>query len=392
MIRSPRTVLFWASAAQVANSLLNFGLPAIGPELQEEFSVDLFGLGALLTASLLGSGVALLAVGIAVDRYGGRVTTLVGVGLGAAGLAAAAFASSAAVLFALLFVSGLGMAAIPIAGMSSVFRAYGVAQRGRALGVRQMAVPLGGVIGAVLLPGLEALGGVQLALIVCAGAVAATGIPFALVAEKSPTADKRPPIRLRGVVRAPGMARLLLVAALYIIVLQSFLVYAVPAARDAGFSALLAGVMFFAMNATAGVARIVWGRVADGDGGTRRVRALVGAGWVAAVGAGLFGVALHFGAVAVVVAAAVFAFGALGWNALVYVSAGERSAPELAGQSVAIAAALIFLLAAITAPLMGALAQAAGWDVLWATSAFLAIAGVLVASRLRQARPEPVLA
>ncbi len=392
MSRSPRTVLIWASAAQAANSLLNFGLPAIGPEVQEEFGVGLFVLGAMLTASLLGSGVALLGAGVAVDRYGGRITTFVGVAVGTAGLIGAALASSAAMLVGFLFISGLGMAAIPIAGMSSVFRAYGIAERGRALGIRQMAVPLGGAIGAVLLPALEAAGGVELVLLVCAGAAAATGIPFALVAERSPTAEKRPPISLLAVVRAPGMPRLLLVATLYIVVLQAFLVYVVPAVRDAGFSSLFAWILFFAINVTAGVARIVWGRVADRDGGTRRVRALVGAGWVAAAGACLFGIALHFGAAAVLVAAVIFAFGALGWNALVYVSAGERSSPELAGQSVAIAASLIFVLSAFTAPPMGALADQAGWDVLWATCAGLAITGALVASRLRQARPEPALA
>lgn len=392
MSRSPKTVLIWASAAQVSNSLLNFGLPSIGPEIQDEFGVGLFVLGAMLTASLLGSGVALLGAGVAVDRYGGRVTTLIGVAVGTAGLIGAAFTSSAAMLFVFLFISGLGMAAVPIAGMSSVFRAYGIAERGRALGIRQMAVPLGGVIGAVLLPGLEAAGGVELVLLVCAGAAAVTGIPFALVAEKSPSADRRPPISLRRVVRAPGMARLLVVATLYIVVLQAFLVYAVPAARDAGFSALLAGVMFFAINVTAGVARIVWGRVADGDGGTRRIRALVGAGWVAAVGAILFGASLHLGAAAVLITAAVFAFGALGWNALVYVSAGERSSPDLAGQSVAIAASLIFVLSALTAPPMGALADQAGWNALWATCAGIAVVGALIASRLQHPRVQPALA
>ena len=45
-----------------------------------------------------------------------------------------------------------------------------------------------------------------------------------------------------------------------------------------------------------------------------------------------------------VAAAVLFGFGALGWNALVYVSAGERAPPELAARSVAVAATVVFLI------------------------------------------------
>ena len=127
------------------------------------------------------------------------------------------------------------------------------------------------------------------------------------------------------------MRRLLVVAAFYIVVLQAVLVYAVPAARAAGLSALAAGATFFAIQATAGVARVVWGRIADGGGGARRARTLVEAGVVAAAGALLFARRAPRGRRSRRPAAVVFGFGALGWNALVYVSAGERAPPELAG-------------------------------------------------------------
>ena len=381
MSPSQRTVLFWASAAQASNSLLNFGLPAIGPQLREEFGLSLAELGGVLTVSLLGSGVALIPAGKAVDRFGARVTTSVGSALGAAGLAAAAFAPNGLVLALFLFVGGIGLAAVPIAGMGSIFRVFDPARRGWALGVRQMAVPLGGVVGAVLLPVLDHVGGARLALLACAGTVAATGVVFAAVA-----GDARPPERpragVRRIWRTPGIPRLLLVAACYIVVLQSLLAYTVPAAREAGLSSFLAGATFFAVNVSAGVARVAWGRLADRHGGTRRVQTIVGAGWVATVGGVLFALSLHVGAAVVIPAAILFAFGALGWNALVYVVAAERAAPELAGQSVAVAATLVFVLSFAITPPMGALAEHAGWDVFWATAAALAAAGALAASRL----------
>ena len=380
----PRVVLATATGAQAAVSLIAFGLPAIGPELQEEFEIGLTGLGAVLTANLLGSGLFLIAAGVAVDRYGARVTTLSGTALGVAGLVTAAFAPSTAVLLATLFVSGVGSAIIPIAGMGAIFHAFPVTRRAWALGVRQMGVPLGGVTAAVILPALTHAGGARLALLFAAAAVGAFGAAFALLGGDGPAfAAARARPELRRILRLPGMGRLLLVAAFYIVVLQSALAYVVPAARDAGLSAFAAGATFFAVQITAGVARIAWGRIADAGGGSRRVRSLIEAGWVAAAGGALFAVALHGGAAVVIPAAVVFAFGALGWNALVYVSAGEKAPLELAAQAVSVAATLIFVLSALSTPPMGALAEHVGWDAFWLVCAALSACGAIVAGTLR---------
>lgn len=370
-----------ATAAQAAVSFVNFGLPAIGPQLRHEFGLGLPALGAVLSAGFLGSAVSLVAAGVAVDRLGSRTAMAAGTALGAAGLAGAALAGSPLPLGAALVVFGAGSSVVTIAGAGALFRAYPPERRGWALGVRQMAVPLGGMIGAVLVPALEAVGGVSAVLFAAAAAVLLSGAAFALVADSLRGA--RPARGFRTVLQAPGMQRLLVVAALYIVVLQAVLVYTVPSAQAAGLSALAAGATFFAIQATAGVARVVWGRIADGGGGARRARTLAEAGVVAAAGALLFTVALHAGAAVALPAAVIFGFGALGWNGLVYVSAGERAPPELAGRSVAVAATVIFGLSALATPLLGALAHWGGWDVFWLTTAALALAGAAVSATLR---------
>ena len=318
--------------AQAAVSFVTFGLPAIGPELRRAFGLSLPELGAVLTANLLGAGLALIAAGIAVDRFGSRAAMLAGTALATGGLVGAALAGSKAVLFTALLVSGIGSAVVPVAGAGALFRAYPPARRGWALGVRQAAVPMGGTIGAAVLPALDRLGGVRVPLLVGAGALGAAGTAFALVSGE----ERRPVVRaarpFRSILRAPGMQRLLLVACFYIVVLQALLTYAVPAVRAAGLSAFAASAAYFAVNLAAMVSRLAWARLADRGGGGRRVRTLVDVGAVAAGGAVLFALALHTGPVVVVLAAAVFGFGALGWNAIVYVSAGERAAPELAGR------------------------------------------------------------
>jgi MFS family permease len=373
-------VLTTATAAQVTVSFVNFGLPAIGPQLRDEFGLGLAGLGMVLTAGFLGSGLSLVGAGIAVDRLGSRTSMAAGTALATAALAAAALADTAVALALALVLFGVGSSVVTIAGVGALFRAYPAERRAWALGVRQMAVPLGGLIGAVLVPALEALGGVPTVLGAAAVAVGLSGAAFAVAADS--VRGGRQARGFRTILSAPGMQRLLVVAALYILVLNGALVYAVPAARDAELSAFAAGATFFAMQASAGVARVVWGRIADRGTGGRRARTLAEAGLVAALGSLLFAVALHRGVAAALVAAVILGFGALGWNALVYVSAGERAPPELAGRSVAVAATVIFGLSAVSTPPLGALADHAGWDAFWLTTAAVALVGSAVAARL----------
>ena len=373
-----------ASAAQAAVSFVNFGLPSIGPDLRSHYGLSLPELGAVLTAALLGSGVTLMGAGIAVDRIGARRATFAGSMLAAVGLAAAAASESKGLLFVALVVSGIGSSVIPIAGAGALFRAYPADRRGWALGVRQTAVPLGGTVAALAMPLLVRASGVELAFAVAAGAVAVTGTVFALVPEEDGAAvQARVERAFRSILRAPGMLRLLLVAALYIVVLQAILSYTVPSAREAGLSAFWAGFTYFAFNVTAMVARLVWGRRADREGGSRRVLTLVETGIVGAVGGVLFALALHGGIGLVLPAAILFGFGALGWNALVYVVAGERTPPELAGRSVATAATVVFLVSAACTPALGALADHAGWDVFWIATAVLSALGAFAAAGLR---------
>jgi MFS family permease len=225
-------------------------------------------------------------------------------------------------------------------------------------------------------------------MLVSAAAVAITGVAFASVsgdgARRRPSAVRRP---FRTILGSPGIVRLLAVATCYIVVLSALLTYIVPSVRDAGHTELTAAVAYFAINVAAMVARIAWGKIADRGGGTRRVRTLVEVGLVAAGGGLAFAVALHTPGPLVVAAAVVFGLGALGWNALVYLSAGERVDPGLAGRSFAVAATVVFVISGLVTPLLGALADAAGWDALWLATAATAGAGALLAFGLPPARP-----
>ena len=100
------------------------GSRPIGPELLEDFDLTLFELGAVLTAGLLGAGVALVGAGILVDRIGARRAMLVGTAIGTAGLASLPRPARSTSSSWALVVFGIGSAVVPIAGTGALFRAY----------------------------------------------------------------------------------------------------------------------------------------------------------------------------------------------------------------------------------------------------------------------------
>jgi MFS family permease len=377
-----RLILLLAIASQAAVSIVNFGLPAISAELQELLDVGPAGFGVVYAAVGLGATAGLMPAGVLVDRFGSRPLLAAGALLNLAGMLLAALADSLAPFAAALFVAGLGGAVVPVAGMAALLREFPPERRGSALGWRQLAVPLGGGVGAIALPALAGAGGVPLALLVTAALVVACSAAFAAVAGTEPAAGERRSLRLDGVLDVPGMRWLLAVGALYALALGVTLAYLVPAARDAGLTAGEAGIAFLALNVSAGASRVVWGRVADLGGGTRRLRTILEIGTLATAAALVMPWALHAGAVAAIVATAVLAFGAFGFNALVYLTAGEWAGRARAARAVGIAGTVVFGCGSIAAPIAGYAITVFGFDAVWVLAAAFAGLGVLATTRL----------
>jgi MFS family permease len=375
-------MLFGASAAQSACSFMVLGLPAIGPELRRDFGLSLAALGALLATMQLGSGLALIAAGSAADRWGARPMIVAGTAAAALGLGIGAALHTVPALFAGLFVAGLASAIIPVAGASAIFRTYPARRRAWALGVRQMAVPAGGLIAAAAVPALNVAGGARLVLAVGAVAVAAAGTAFAAVSDDTRIRHPSSVKIIRGIWDRRVIPGLLAVSLTYLFVLQTVLSYSVPAMRAAGFSTVQAGIGYFVVNAAAIVSRLAWGRIGDRDDGTRRKRSLVETGILASMGALLFGLGLHATLPILLPILAFYAFAALGWNALMYALAGEWTTPELSGRAFSVAATITFAGSAAVNPTIGALAGWLGWNALWVITAAVALAGAAAARTL----------
>ena len=166
--------------AQASFSALTVGLAVLAPTLREEFGLSLGQIGALLSAAWLGAVLTLLPWGLAADRFGERIVLALGL-FGASGfLVGAAHAGSFEVLFALLVLTGASGASVNSASGRAVMLWFAPSERGLALGIRQTAIPLGGLIVAVVLPGLAESGGSDAAFLFLAG-LAALGAIVGLV-------------------------------------------------------------------------------------------------------------------------------------------------------------------------------------------------------------------
>ena len=375
----PRTTLIIAVIAQAAVSVVQFGLPAIGIEIQNTFGLGPAGFGAVFAAVGLGSAVALIPAGMLVDRFGARPVLLLGAAINFCAYLAASVAPNAALFAAAIFVAGIGSSAVPVAGMSSLLREFPPERRGIALGWRQLAVPMGGAIGAAALPLLAHVGGVQLALIVTAFATASTASVFAWLSAAGGGTARR--MRLDGALTARGMRPLLVVGLLYVYALAAALTYIVAAARDDGLSKPEAGALFVVLNLSAAASRLVWGRMADRGGGTRRVRTLIEIGMLASAAGLAMAPVLHVGFVLAVPVTVALGFGCFGWNGVLYVTAGELVGPDRAARAVGVASTMVFGAGALAAPVSGLVAEHAGYDVMWLTAAASSAAGAAFAWR-----------
>ncbi|MBR8143386.1 MFS transporter [Burkholderia sp. AU19243] len=179
-------VLAAGVAANMSFSAAAAGIPTTAVWMRSAYQLDNGALGLVLGA--LGFGVALseLPWGMAADRFGDRRVLLTGLIATAAMLAlmVVAIVPSAhaapplmRVVAAMCCVGLLGGSVNGSSGRA-VMRWFGERERGLAMSIRQTAVPLGGGVGAALLPSLASHAGFAAVygalMLLCAGSAALT--------------------------------------------------------------------------------------------------------------------------------------------------------------------------------------------------------------------------
>lgn len=334
----------------------------------------------MLSAGWAGTLVTLLPWGLLADRIGERVA--LGIGLGTCGmlLARAGFASGFWQLVLLLWLAGAAGASTNSASGRAVMQWFGSSERGLALGIRQTAIPVGGLTAAIILP---ALGGVRLPFLFLASfclAGALTGL--LLVRERRPEVTAVHAEDVPWTLRDRRLWLLCGGSGLYVVPQLAVMGFVVLFLHDErGWSTGAAAAVLACVQAVAGVARIAAGRWSDLVGARMPPLRRVGMGSFAALAAvtAVLGGPIVLLVPLFVVAGAV----SMAWNGLAFHAAAELAGLRRSGAAIGFQQTTLAVLGVGVPVAFAATVSATSWRVAYGLAALFPLAGAALLRPLR---------
>jgi sugar phosphate permease len=376
-------VLAAGVVAQASYAATGLGLPAIAPAIRRDFGLTLTQTGVVLAASFFGSVPTLLLWGVVADLIGERLVMAVGLSAAAAALVWAGYASSFAMLVAALAVAGGVAAGVNSATGRAVMAWFAHDERGLALGIRQMAVPLGGALGAVALPLLESHVSLRAAFIAlaCASIVGAV-VAFVLI-RVEPTDDHSV---LAHPLRDPRIW-LICVGSMFFVTTQlSLLGFFVLFLHDhRNISTAVAAAALAVTQVLGGISRIALGRWSDHIG--MRIALLRWVGLGIAISVALATALLDAPAWVVVPALITAATFGLSWNGLSFTATAETAGRARSGAAIGLQQTFLAV-GGLVAPIgFAAVVHHTSWRLAFALAALSPLIGYALLSPLAERRP-----
>jgi sugar phosphate permease len=374
-------VLAAGTFAQASFSASSVGLPALGPALKSHYALTLGETGVVLGAIGIGMLFTLLPWGLVADRIDERWVIATGLTGAAAALAVASTTHSYGAVTGVLIATGALGASVNAASGRAIMAWFPSSELGQALGIRQTAIPIGGALGAVLLPALASAGGTRLAFLFLAGACA-TGAAVAAVFVRGGSRGEPELGEVSRPLRDPHMWLLGAGTGLYLLAqigITGFVVLFLHEHRDV--SKYAAGAVLATIYVLAIVARIASGRISDRLGNRLRPLRTIG------VALALFTTAVAAATdaplallVPLFVVAGVLS---MSWNGLAYASAAEMAGAARTGAALGFQQTLLGVVVAAAPPAVAAIATHS-WRVAFLVAAAGPAVGVLILRRLSE--------
>jgi sugar phosphate permease len=337
----------------------------------------------VLAAISFGSLATMLLWGLVADAIGERAVIAVGQTGTAAALVWAAYASSYGELIGALSAVGALGAGVNAASGRAVMAWFGEEERGLALGIRQMATPLGGAVAAIALPALDQQISLRAAFVGLAVACFAAAIVGTILLRGEPEDDHSV---LARPLRDPRVWRICTASTFYVATQISLLGFFVLFLHDRrGVSTGAAAGALAVTQVLGGIARIAVGRLSD----RLRMR-IVPLRWVA------LGLALTVGVTAAlvdapawIVVAALVVSGSFGlsWNGLSFTAAAEAAGRARSGAAIGLQQTFLSA-GAIVAPIAFATTvHHASWRIAFLLAAVSPLVGYALLSPLAERKP-----
>ena len=365
-------------AAQAGASVSINGAAFLIPQFQARRGMSLAEAGTLAAAPIAGVMVALYLWGIVVDRIGERAVLLAGLGGTATAGALATQVHGTVPLGAALFAAGLFAASTSSASGRIVVGWFPPQRRGLAMGIRQMAQPLGVALAAATMAVAAERAGLSAALWIQAGAAALALVAVLLVVVDPPRPEATPALTANPYRASSFLWRIHGVSVL--LVIPQFLVWTYSLAwlvQSRHWSAGAAGALVAVTHVLGAVGRIGAGQLSDVV--SSRVRPLRWVAMAAAVTMLALGLTEPY-AVAVVLLV-VASTVTVADNGLAFTSVAERAGSFWSGRALGLQNTTQYLAAALAAPIAGAAISRWGYGAVFAFAAVFPVLGVLVVPR-----------
>ncbi len=365
-------------AAQAGASVSINGAAFLIPEFQDRRGLTLVEAGTLAAAPIAGVMVALYLWGIVVDRIGERRVLLAGLAGTALAGAAATQAHRTALLGAALFLAGVFAASTSSASGRIVVGWFPRQRRGLAMGIRQMAQPLGVALAAATMAVVAARLGLSTALWIQPAAAALALLAVLLVVADPPRPEATPALTANPYRATSFLWRIHGVSVL--LVIPQFIVWTYSLAwlvQARHWSAGAAGALVAATHVLGALGRIGAGQLSDMV--SSRVRPLR---WVAvAAGATMLALGLTEQYGVAVVLLVVASTVTVADNGLAFTSVAERAGAFWAGRALGLQNTTQYLAAAVAAPVAGAAITRWGYGAAFAAVAVFPLLAVLAVPR-----------
>lgn len=358
----PWTMLAFGVAAQAMGTVLVSTPAFLLPHLHAQ-GMPLAAGGLLAAAPTAGLVLTMVLWGALADRYGERSVIAAGLALSALFALAASQSGDTLTLGLLLFGGGAASASVNAASGRVVIGWFPRERRGLAMGVRQIAQPLGVSVAALLIPAFAEHGGVGAAMGFSAVLLSILAVLCAVVIRNPPraaTLSGAPAISGNPYRAGSFLWRIHALSALLVVPQFALSIFGlVWLVTDLGWDATSAGVLISAAQFVGALGRIAIGAVSDRIGSRVRVlRWVAVAGVVVMLMAGLASLTRIDAMVAVVFVVATVV--SVADNGLAFTSVAEGAGSGWAGRALGVQNTAQYIVASAVGPAVGALIGVVG--------------------------------
>jgi sugar phosphate permease len=384
-------VLALIMAAQTMANVGPLGIPSIAPLIRESLDLSVTQAGSFLSAYYIGPVLMSLPAGWLADRWGVRGAMVLGQALIAIGLGAVAVAPSFSFMITIMVLAGAGYGVLNPTTTKAGMAWFPPRQRATVVGLKQVGLPFGGAVGALVIPPLALAFGWRTAVAFAAAVVGALALlTWALYRDlPEPEAGTPAPARTGfwAVMRNRDLWLVGVSTLIFAGVQTVFLSFLVLYLRDVVQITLVVAAKYLVAAQCGGVAgRIGFGLLSDRlFGGRRRiVLTIAGVGSIACALL-LSTAAPGAGPALLVPLAAGIGFFGVGWNGVQHTLMAELAGPRAAGTAVGLGLAISSLGVTVWPPIFGLVVErVGGFGTAWVSLAASMVPGLLLLIPVRE--------